>query len=808
MGAVARRAIRSVAALARELALAGDRAPRGVDRADCLRLAEFLEGLGGAGDDGEAPRAPGPPRPSELVFARADRAALAADLAARHPATGPALLAHELLLAAARPGERARRGVYTTPDPLADFVARAADELLARELGLAHGLVDDATWEEVAGRLGAPVPDGADPQAPFVRVLDPAAGSGAFLLAVVRRMATAFAERRADGLDARARRAHWIAWAEVELPRRLVGFELEDAARALARRNLAALAAELSGGSPAPRFDLRAENPLLAAERLPLCTVVLGNPPWSVRSANLAPAARALVEPWRSAGGERVVERGALRLEMHLQDDGVKFARLGELALERAGAGVLGLVLSDAFLDAPTLRGMRASLAGTLRRLSVVDLGGSRLRGGRGEGVFAVGQGAAVLLGARGGAGPRRAEHGVLAGGRAEKLCALAGGSVETLAATPIAPTAPAHLFVPRRTPARTWSEGVCVTELFGARTSGIVTAHDALVVDFEDGPLLERGRELLDARVADDELRARLGVRDNAGWRLARARERLRADPELAPRLRALAYRPFDARRILWHPALVWCDRRRVLRHLDGRANAALVVCRQLVAPPWRHALAVRDLVDDSLLSSRSRERAHCFPLLLRADGGGSAPNLDERAARRATGGRAADAWEVLAWVYAVLWSEPWRAAHGEELARDFPRIPPPPDDDAFRALAALGAELLALHLDGAGAPEVELAWEGEPRVAARPTWEDGAVRIGPAARVGPVEREAFELVVGAHRPVAKWLRDRRGRALSAGERAAYAGVVARARGTLELERRLAEASADLFREGRRPRA
>ena len=83
-------------------------------------------------------------------------------------------------------------------------------------------------------------------------------------------------------------------------------------------------------------------------------TVVIGNPPYSLMSANLEPQHRNLVAPYRFVDGAKIKERGALQLEKNLQEDYVKFIRLAELVTQGAGEGVVGLITNHTYLDNPT----------------------------------------------------------------------------------------------------------------------------------------------------------------------------------------------------------------------------------------------------------------------------------------------------------------------------------------------------------------------------------------------------------------------------------------------------------------------
>ena len=68
-------------------------------------------------------------------------------------------------------------------------MVRAVDDVLRSTFGLAEGLADRAPWGAVAGLIGVDVPHGVDPDAPFLSMIDPGAGTGTFLVEWIRRAA-------------------------------------------------------------------------------------------------------------------------------------------------------------------------------------------------------------------------------------------------------------------------------------------------------------------------------------------------------------------------------------------------------------------------------------------------------------------------------------------------------------------------------------------------------------------------------------------------------------------------------------------
>jgi len=125
-----------------------------------------------------------------------------------------------------------------------------------------------------------------------------------------------------------------------------------------------------------------------------------------------------------------------------------------------------------------------------------------------------------------------------------------------------------------------------------------------------------------------------------------------------------------------------------------------------------------------------------------------------------------------VFDYVYGVLHSPDYRATYAEFLKIDFPRIPWPASPEVFRHVSEKGERLRRLHLmepDAVGEAPFVFDGEGDDVVAAGyPKFADGRVFINPHQRFEGVPEPAWSFFIGGYQPAQKWLKDRRGRALS----------------------------------------
>ena len=138
----------------------------------------------------------------------------------------------------------------------------------------------------------------------------------------------------------------------------------------------------------------------------------------------------------------------------------------------------------------------------------------------------------------------------------------------------------------------------------------------------------------------------------------------------------------------------------------------------------------------------------------------------------RAATGYTRPSEVKVFDYIYGVLHSPAYRAKFAEFLKIDFPRIPYPTSPEVFAHVSDKGELLRRLHLMEApaiGDTPYPYEGEGDDIVASGyPKFEDGKVQINKDQHFAGVPALAWSFHIGGYQPAQKWLKDRRGRALS----------------------------------------
>jgi len=736
---------------------------------------------------------------------------------------------YETFLAEYDPGLRRRRGVFYTPRELVAYTVRVMDQLFATDLGWERGLAD-----------------------PRVTLLDPAMGTGTFLVEACRRVFEGESRRGGEGFAAeRVRRL---------VLERFFGFELMMAPYVVGHLNLSLTLEELGLFlEPQEHLQLFLTDALdeteLEQSALPgmsslsaesrgarrvkvevAIPAILGNPPWQGHSANtrserLAEHRRGHRRSDGSWDDGYFASGGAPLGEANpkwLNDDYVQFLRMAQRKVDQVGEGMLALVLNHGFLENPTFRGLRESLLGSFDRLYLLDLHGNRKKkekdpdGGSDENLFGIRQGVAVAFLVKQKGLPRGVFRADLYGTRRFKRSWLAAHDRFTTPWKRVGASAPHFLFARVDPQAETAYERFFpLEEIFPVHSVGVITGRDAFALDLDPQRLLARVGWLR-GDLSEPEAREVVGPAHACPEELATLRRKLKEDEPWRQRVREILHRPFDVRFIFYADYLVKRPRRSVMRHLLAGPNVGLVVPRQGQDGP--DALVTDRLIGHKVVSAYDINSL--FPLylyreapLLAPPSPGPRPGPDRPVVRtpnlhRDFTARLRQAWgeplpapeEILGYVYGVLASPLYRSLYAGPLRRGFPRIPWPRDPTLFRRLAELGQRLVELHLlrgpeegpesrgEGEGEGRARFPVPGHNRIAddvRKIRYQEEARRVvinGDGQYFEGIRPAVWSFRIGGYAVLPNWLRARAGRHLRAEEMATFCRIAAALEETLAL--------------------
>ena len=591
--------------------------------------------------------------------------AVVRDFGDRNPQEDPVIHFYEHFLAAYDKRQKVERGVFYTPRPVVSYIVRAVDRLLRSEFGLEDGLAATVTWGEMAARReGLEVPEGTPSDQAFVQILDPAAGTGTFLVEAIGLIHKTMADKwKARGHGPGRIRALWNDYVPRHLLPRLHGYELLMAPYAIAHLKIGLKLYETGYrfGSderaqvyltnalepPPETSQIRMDFlPALAREAAAVgrikrgrrFTVVIGNPPYSGISSNMKPWIDDLLKgrmPGDRANASyyHVDGKPLGEKKLWLQDDYVKFIRLSQWLLDTTGAGLHGYISNHGYLDNPTFRGMRWSLMQSFRRIRVLDLHGNTLKreappgGGRDVNVFDIQQGVAIGLFAKTPQDHRTyVYHEDLWGDRREKYRWLLRHGDRPARWDRVEAAPPFHLFEPfDGSDTGTYTAWPRINEIMPVNVTGIVTARDGFVIAFDRKTLRDRVMDLRSESLSDHAVRQKYFVGkgskkyppgDSRGWKLPAARAQVREDASWDERYTPILYRPFDLRQCYYVSWMVDWPRADVMEHMLGE-NVGLSTTRTVeIGAGFSHVFTTRAMTQHHTVSLK--EVNYLFPLYL----------------------------------------------------------------------------------------------------------------------------------------------------------------------------------------------
>ncbi len=512
-------------------------------------------------------------------------------------------------------------------------------------------------------------------------------------------------------------------------------------------------------------------------------------------------------------------------------DDYVKFIRFAQWRLDRTGEGIIGYITNNAYLDNPTFPGMRQALMKTFSEIWIYNLHGSARKkettpaGGEDKNVFDIQQGVAILIAVKekAHAGPTVVHYADSWGTRDDKYNALLKEDVKATAWTEITPHSPAYFFVPedaRYEPE--YQAGRKITDIFTLHHTGIITKRDDLAIHWTADDCFRTVKEF--TSLSPDAARERFDLpADVRDWTVEWAQGDLRkAGPSTDPRQRGPAkehvipvlYRPFDVRYTYYtgrsRGFLGW-PVAEVTPHMLPGDNVALVTTRLTKGERFQHVLATRQMNEVICLSSKTSNNGFIFPLYLQSGdsdkqmtiGHGRRLNLDSsflKALADAIGvkqdrpgglphGIAAE--DIAGYIFAILHAPTYRERYASLLAHDFPRIPITRSKALFSELAAVGRELIAVHLLESPKTQVKTSFPvAGSNIVESVKFETTRQRvtINETQYFGNVPVDAWDFFVGGYRVAEKWLKDRKSRKLTYDDTQHYQRMIAAAQETRAL--------------------
>lgn len=313
------------------------------------------------------------------IFSYTDIADILKDFGRKTKTTDPIIHFYETFLSRYNKSLRKMRGVYYTPQPVVDYIVGAVDDILKQDFSLAEGLANNSKIVKKVYLQGHSKAE--EKQFHRVQLLDPATGTGTFLATAIKHIYKNFENN--TGI--------WPAYVNDDLLPRMHGFEImmssytmahlkldlvlretgyvQDDARIngklfrqddLFDTELAKIGRNSTVLNTNNRIGIYLTNSLEEADpdtqtlwaaqwlsdeakeannikqNIPVMCV-LGNPPYSVSSANTNDFAKELIEKYKTGLKERNIQP--------LSDDYIKFIALGQHYIEKKWQRYFGIYI-------------------------------------------------------------------------------------------------------------------------------------------------------------------------------------------------------------------------------------------------------------------------------------------------------------------------------------------------------------------------------------------------------------------------------------------------------------------------------
>jgi predicted helicase len=716
----------------------------------------------------------------------------------------PIIHFYETFLSEYDPKLRKARGVWYTPAPVVNFIVRAVDDILKTEFGLSQGLADTSKTTITVNENG----EQKKKEVHRVQILDPAAGTGTFLVETIKQI-----HKKFEG-----QQGIWNDYVDTHLIPRLNGFELLMASYAMAHLKIDLLLKE-TGYTPKTNQRLRVfltnslEEPHSEVDTLfsnwltteayeankiknetPVMCVI-GNPPYAVSSTNKGEWIEKLLIDYKKDLKEKSYNS--------LSDDYVKFIRYGQHFIDKNGSGILAYISNNSFIDGVVFRQMRKSLLDSFDKLYILDLHGNSKKkevspdGSPDHNVFDIMQGVSINIFVKTGNKDNKAFGNVfqydLYGSRDSKYKFLRDYNFKSLDWESIVFDHTNYFFVKKEFKNLTlYNTGFSTNELFIKGTSGIKTERDSLVIHFSSKELEDKIKDL--KSTDSEEFRKINGIsEDGRDWKLQLAKDDIVKNK---PILLKIHYRPFDFRFTYYTgntKGFHAYPRKEITNNFLSNNNLGLIHLRQNFVNE-EYVTVVTNLMTEKgslvcgnyfisplyLYSEDEQQTIHQIST--------RTPNLNSEVIQQiaeklgltftpekdTSAGSASNNTfapiDILDYIYAVLHSPTYREKYKEFLKIDFPRVPYPKDASTFWSLVEKGGAIRALHLLESPLLDTFITTypESGTNQVGKVRYDNGKVYINETQYFDKVPQIAWEFYIGGYQPAQKWLKDRKDRVLT----------------------------------------
>jgi predicted helicase len=394
---------------------------------------------------------------------------------------------------------------------------------------------------------------------------------------------------------------------------------------------------------------------------------------------------------------------------------------------------------------------------------------------------------------------------------REDKYKWLEENDLKTVSWKHLHPSSPYYFFIPRDIRhEKGYNKFVKISDIFPVNVTGIVTARDHFVIGFSYSELRRRIETFKNLSIPDDFIEQSYKLKDTRSWKLIEKRKELTEDKDWSNKFQKILYRPFDVREIYYSQLMVDWPRPEVMPNML-KDNLGIITARSNKSNHMDHFFVTDKIMETKC--GESTTQSCLFPLYRYSNNDKKGlfeninrePNINSKLFDMFVGEGLKPSptpEQIFYYIYAILYSNIYRNKYSDFLKSDFPRIPFTSDKNMFKEMVKLGEELAAIHL--LKSPHLDKTFSkfeisGDNVVkkiqyscvgagSSRPN-SGGNVFINDSQYFSCIPSAVWEYQIGGYQVMAKWLKDRKGRALSLDDIRHYIRIAKALQLTIEIQ-------------------
>ncbi len=576
------------------------------------------------------------------------------------------------------PETRKNLGVWYTPEPIVDYMIDMSQLFLKDKLNINGGFLNNEYCDEKYSK---------------VQVLDPATGTGNFLVRIATRIC--------DSIEDSKERFEYI---RDHLINKLNGFELLMTSYTIANFKLDQLfrhygyKVKTSNGRqrtniyltntldkvPVNEILLEKDNfvGLLAREteganqvkeNKPVF-VVIGNPPYNRKSKNQSEFITNLMDNYKpdfnTAGG--------------LNDDYIKFFRYSHDLINKQNTGLISFITNNSFIKSQASQQMRISILKDFDEIYILNLNGDKTK--EDKNVFDIKTNVCISFLIKTGLKEKdtfgKVFYADLIGTKEFKFESLQNKNFNF---QELNLEAPNYFFIPLDNELlKVYNEGFSLGDIFKLKGIGILTKADELLINTKLDKLRSNIDDYMNGKsiIQVGEFTKSKGV-------------------DLNGKYKTIPYRVFDSR-FIYNSRLVSTPCPNLTKHESIEDNYYLSFLPISVSNEKFSDIIITKSVPESKIL-KGKDRVHSAPLYIYNEQNKIESNIKEsfiKEINNCVGDTEIQAKHIMDYIYGYLNMPNYVERYNDLLKQNYPRVPYPKDYDEFYRIASIGAQLRQYHL------------------------------------------------------------------------------------------------------------